>query len=119
MTDRELLRAAARVCGLELTWGEKYKLGEDEIDCTDLPYVVGGSPDVGPAYWNPLEDDGDALRLAAKLNLVVDFFEGEVISANKVVKFDVNDIASARLAIVRAAASMSPDLAAGGREGVR
>ena len=105
MTDRELLEAAARVAGSDV-FGEP---GCYFRRCAS-DAVTG---------WNPLEDGGYALRLAAKLNLVVDFFEGEVISANKVVKFDVNDIASARRAIVRAAASMSPDLAAGGREGVR
>lgn len=52
MTDRELLELAAKAAGIYLTieWlgHKKYK------------------PD-----WNPLTDDGDALRLAVQLRLVI------------------------------------------------
>ncbi|MFN9915624.1 MAG: hypothetical protein ACK53L_23740, partial [Pirellulaceae bacterium] len=72
MTDRELLELAAKAAGLgTLVWGDKYKLGDDEIDCTDMPYVRSGQPDEGDVFWNPLTDDGDALRLAVKLGLDV------------------------------------------------
>jgi len=58
MTDREMLELAARAAG--------YDFGE-----------YGGRParqvttKIGTAwiYWNPLTDDGDALRLAVKLGL--------------------------------------------------
>jgi hypothetical protein len=66
-TDRELLELAAKAAGFVITWGEKYMVGPDEVDCTDLPYVASNSPDVAPEYWNPLEDDGDAMRLLVKL----------------------------------------------------
>lgn len=69
MTDRELLELAAKAAGLTLEWGGKYKLGDDEIDCTDISYVRSGQPDEGDVHWNPLTDDGDALRLAVKLGL--------------------------------------------------
>lgn len=72
MSDREMLELAAKAAGLRITWGEKYRLGADEIDCTDLPYVVSDSPDEAPYYWNPLADDGDALRLAVKLMMNVE-----------------------------------------------
>ena len=60
MTDREMLELAARAAG--------YVFGE-----------YGGRParqattKIGTAwiYWNPLDDDGDALRLAVKLGLHV------------------------------------------------
>ncbi len=53
MTDRELTEAAAKAVGL---W--------DEVNgCIDIP-------------WNPLADDGDALRLAVKLRLNVSFTRG-------------------------------------------
>jgi hypothetical protein len=65
--DRELLEAAAEAAGLRITWGEKCMVGPDEVDCTNLPYVVSDDREESPAYWNPLEDDGDALRLANKL----------------------------------------------------
>lgn len=51
MTDRELLELAAKAIGC---W-------DFNFDCY-----------AGPPNWNPLADDGDALRLAVKLGLVVD-----------------------------------------------
>ena len=48
MTDRELLEAAAKAAGL---WDAREQ-------CIDIP-------------WNPLFDDGDALRLACDLRLEV------------------------------------------------
>lgn len=60
MEDRELLELAAKACGIRLEWD--------------------GHPDQwqpmfyeGKTYhsWNPLEDDGDALRLAISLGLRV------------------------------------------------
>lgn len=55
MTDRELLQKAAKAAG--------YSIDED-CDRTDVRDNGGG-----PLRWNPLEDDGDALRLAATLNI--------------------------------------------------
>jgi len=71
-TDRELLQRAAKAAGYTLKWGDVYMVGDDEVDCTDQPYVASGQPDEADWYWNPLHDDGDALRLAVKLGLVVD-----------------------------------------------
>ncbi len=55
-TDRELLEMAARAAGGISSDG----LGR----CYDMERE---------AEWNPLTDDGDALRLAVKLNLAVVF----------------------------------------------
>lgn len=70
-TDRELLKLAARAAGYEL------------IDWTDAWPGIAGHPRVGeygfllrveqrPVLWNPLLDDGDALRLAVKLGIHID-----------------------------------------------
>ena len=70
MTDRELLELAAKAAGygpshyedgswLELRYGYAVALWSDERD----------------GYWNPLESDGDAFRLAVKLGL--DLFRSE------------------------------------------
>lgn len=83
MSDRELLEAAARAAGLGLTWGEKYKVGDDEIDCTDIPYAQGASPDESPYYWNPLTDDGDEARLEAEAGLDVLWFSTFVQCSNR------------------------------------
>lgn len=58
MTDRELLEYAAQAAG--------YKL--DHFDANGLywPWCV----ELGD-NWCPLTDDGDALRLAVKLNIVI------------------------------------------------
>lgn len=69
MTDRELLELAAKAAGIKIEgWDPDYET-----------YVVGHpengregfliEQDFGYGIWNPLKDDGDALRLAVKLNL--------------------------------------------------
>jgi hypothetical protein len=117
MTDREMLELAAKAAGLRLTWGEKYRVGDDEVDCTDLPYVVSDCHDEAPVYWNPLTDDGDALRLAVKLRLVVGS-DGQSCKPRvevwrrhyptpRVMEFEDSDpYAATRLAITRAAAEI-------------
>jgi hypothetical protein len=55
MTDKELLELAAKAAGIEPDGLEPIKNSLDYI-----PFFEN---------WNPLEDDGDALRLAVKLNL--------------------------------------------------
>ncbi|WP_321905203.1 hypothetical protein [Paraburkholderia tropica] len=56
MTDRELLELAARAADYFITDGSQ---GYRTFRCK------------GGVEWNPLEDDGDALRLAVKLQLTV------------------------------------------------
>ena len=51
MTDKELLELAAKAAGYAIC-----------LDGDRQPYIKG-------VYWNPLTDDGDALRLAVKLNI--------------------------------------------------
>lgn len=80
MTDRELLELAAKACGLE-----KAKL---RIEFNQ---------------WNPLTDDGDALRLAVKLGLLgAPYMPLEWIAALG----DADPCAATRRAIVRAAAEI-------------
>lgn len=100
MTDRELLELAAKAAGLMHT-PTKSKLGlflRDEFGSTSL--------------WNPLEDDGYALRLAVKLGLLVNC---EVADAESVViatgihekeRHGTDPYAATRRAIVRAAAEI-------------
>jgi len=111
MNDRELLELAAKAAGREWLSYHHTK----GLCCRDNSY--GGLIDY---YWNPLTDDGDALRLAVKLNLFLfhawTHAEG-VPLANVVVqnaeqtvtcgeiKGD-NPCAATRRAIVRAAAEI-------------
>lgn len=59
MTDRELLEAAAKAAGIKVGWRES-------VGCL----CYSGSP--YHCAWNPLTDDGDALRLAVALRLNVE-----------------------------------------------
>ena len=77
MADKELLELAAKAAGLKLA-----ELGGR---------IVIQEVDGQPVYWNPLTDDGDALRLAVKLSI-------SIISPD--------NIESVRRAIVRAAAEI-------------
>lgn len=65
--DRELLEAAARAAGIYWQdWTETRYLGADgqlEPGLREWPYD-----------WNPLTDDGDALRLAVRLGIDIQLF---------------------------------------------
>jgi hypothetical protein len=58
MTDREMLELAARAAGIK---GEV-------INAEGLGAWIP-MPGASSAVWNPLDDDGDALRLAVKLGM--------------------------------------------------
>ena len=64
MNDRELLELAAKACRLS------YKVTEDHVRL-----LVLGSDNL-KRPWNPLAEDGDALRLAAQLKIDVCFYNG-------------------------------------------
>lgn len=103
MTDRELLEAAAKAAGLPIgKWVESW---------SDEPGVVGFWLDGD--NWNPLTDDGDALRLAVKLNMMIDFIQrgymvGLVVAVSEARSFYEYGFTAAatRRAIVRAAAAL-------------
>jgi len=61
MTDRELLEMAANAAGLRAT-------GHYDFQCG----LEVSAPHNAPYYWNPLEDDGDAFRLALALHIQAD-----------------------------------------------
>ncbi|HDR9048795.1 TPA: hypothetical protein QDA94_003027 [Burkholderia vietnamiensis] len=96
MSDRELLELAAKA-------------------------VNGGCwhPLTHSKPWNPLEDDGDALRLAVQLNIRLTIFEDTVVKSRAAVWRDGNadcalwepegsdPLAATRRAIVRAAAEIA------------
>lgn len=64
-TDRELLEAAAKAAGIV---GEYYcgALNEEWVD--GIVYI---RKDFCQCVWNPITDDGDALRLAVKVGIIV------------------------------------------------
>jgi hypothetical protein len=60
MTDKELLELSAKAAGYNIWW----KTGA----CKGGEYE---SAFIGEVPWNPLTDDGDALRLAVKLRMAL------------------------------------------------
>ena len=105
MTDSELLELAAKAAGI-------YKDALDYEWYAPRGYV---RPD-----WNPLTDDGDALRLAVKLGLVVDVGPVSVSvhknNGNRDLGFEFyntgkdDPYATTRRAIVRAAAAIGEQM---------
>jgi hypothetical protein len=113
MTDKEILELAAKAAGYTLKYGDVYSLGDGEVDCTDLAYVVSGQPDEADWLWCPLEDDGDALRLAVKLeiDLIIGTGHKFVTARNEVTQlneyeYTQDKYAATRRAITRAAAEI-------------
>jgi hypothetical protein len=90
MTDRELLELAAKAAGIEINWFKRERL---------------------TGQWNPLTDDGDALRLAVKLLFEIDMGRGSIAIRHatgiKILEaFNQNPYAATRRAITRAAAEI-------------
>lgn len=56
MTDQELLTYAAKAAGIEI----------EKCGCKNEKFPFKHK-EIGLGHWNPLEDDGEALRLAVKL----------------------------------------------------
>jgi hypothetical protein len=105
--DRELLELAGKAFDLSEyhTW-DGYGLREQRVH--GVPHCGHHGP-----VWNPLEDDGDAFRLAAKLQLRithrtlnVDVSRGNV-SASEYVPTYVDIYKATRRAIVRTAAHLA------------
>jgi hypothetical protein len=99
MTDRELLELAAKTTGA----------------CEGVNGY--GSPCffISREEWNPLEDDGDALRLGVKLFLTIGISDGftDVLSERKGCTephSTTNSYAATRRAIVKAAAEIGKDM---------
>ena len=103
MNDKELLELAAKAVNQPIEF----------TDGVPVPFIEDG---VVFAAWNPLTDDGDALRLAVKLKLMVSIggvlLDGVHVQSTgefiEVVKEPYGDdpYAATRRAIVRAAAAI-------------
>lgn len=103
MRDRELLELAAKAVG------SQYK--DDYREAFGLYCVAVGSDGYeGWRYWNPLIDDGDALRLAVNLRLIIRCYEGSIMVDGGGISTEEHDLscrcAATRRAIVRAAAEI-------------
>lgn len=110
MTDRELLELAAKAAGMHANqWAERGELVHSKGGWVQF-YGYGQV-----VIWNPLTDDGDALRLAVKLRLDIVDFKGTVIvkwgEPGQIYRHHTEALgddpyAATRRAIVRAAAEI-------------
>ena len=95
MTDRELLELAAKAAGIPSGWLDA------AYDCWE------GDPILIRSAWNPLTNDGDALRLAVKLNMMEEGSKPFVeLMWRLATENGADDYAATRRAIVRAAAEI-------------
>ena len=100
MTNRELLELAAKTAGLIIdkspyNGGGTMNDGFDICGNAVLDWHNGTT-------WNPLADDGDALRLAVKLGMFMRQLVREIPRA----EYAADPYAATRRAIVRAAAEI-------------
>ncbi|MEX5343078.1 hypothetical protein [Pseudomonas sp. I2] len=121
MNDRELLELAARAGKIEGEWCEFH-------DAADGGIAIGiGNPRVfakGDALWNPLTNDGDALRLAVKIRMDVEqsvpqdqdrwvcasVAESDIEGSTECFEDEAQRLTATRRAIVRAAASIGKSM---------
>ena len=98
MDDRTLLERAAKAAGYDAKWRNHF-------------YEPFRGFEVNGSSWNPLTDDGDALRLAVKLRLTIDHKE-ECVNVwdgcfgTGFIPNEGDPYAATRRAIVRAAAEI-------------
>jgi hypothetical protein len=118
MTDRELLEKAAKAAGIR--YDAEQSVPHPKSGCFWGLWLTfdGEPPENARRYFNPLTDDGDALRLAVKLQLIVSCAYGMTAAAmetgvhDDVVEFhhESDPQAATRRAIVRAAAAIGEAL---------
>jgi hypothetical protein len=106
MSNQSLLELAAKAAGVKGVWQERW---DDLTDSTSFGIAPNGS--CGRDWWNPLKDDGEALRLAIKLGICIVFIEDSDSvaaehSAHGVMIVEAMDDYGTRHAIVRAAAEI-------------
>jgi hypothetical protein len=103
MTDKELLELAAKAAGIEIIQWSGRDVGQESAAI--MPHGI---------EWNPLTDDGDALRLAVKLGLDIVHYSVTSKGLDRVnagpngspIPYGDDPYAATRRAITRAAAEI-------------
>jgi len=104
VTDRELLELAAKAAGIS-------HAGYHEERGLRLPWHEGAD-DMDSGWWNPLTNDGDALRLLVALRKDLAIHAAKMLGCGNFVAWEANPNAFTRRAIVCAAAAMVQSLPA-------
>ena len=117
MTDRELLELAAKAAGIEV-WFPRMNGGRNPDGSRIILEPCHTEQNGFVEEWNPLDNDGDALRLAVKLGLDLELhgcnskhpYAGAFDRVHNIAEEEQPDsgdpYAATRRAIVRAAAEI-------------
>lgn len=118
MTDKEMLELAAKAIGVKAMYGRACEGIEGRL----LHPKGGGLLCMNNLYWNPLADDGDALRLVVACRLTVCTDGSTTVSAHEAHRHDdgvfvtqsidrcESKQAATRRAITRAAAEIGKSM---------
>jgi hypothetical protein len=105
MTDRDLLEAAARAAGINVHCGRGWQSETLFREIPNPKNVLSANVE-----WNPLTDDGDALRLAVTLEIHITNFSTYAWASthgfDATEPLDKDACAATRRAIVRVAAEI-------------
>ena len=121
MSDRELLEFAAKAAGIHVPTKKDYPWAY--IDESGIFRDISCAGDgTRMSRWNPITDDGDAMRLMVRLRLEPRFIDNSHSNgaepsrvtlhnvAGIVENIDGDPLAATRRAIVRAAAEIGKDM---------
>lgn len=123
MNDRELLELAAKAAGIKARWFRVKQWGKRR-DYPGTRFYAGIKQVFGTHHakpWDPLTDDGDALRLAERLEMTICmdgsascsaqyWFGNERLIVTEWLKSKHDRLKGVRRAIVRAAAEIGRSL---------
>jgi len=104
MSDRELLEMAAKAAGIDAEWHN-----DDDADfdaAHEGMFLKGERSPNNSKYWNPLTDDGDALRLLVALREELCLDAASMLGCGSFDLWRKNPQAATRRAITRAAAEI-------------
>jgi hypothetical protein len=113
-SDRELLGLAAKAAAIETVYWNDGR----EPYSSGLGFILPSN-----RLWNPLDDDGDALRLAVKLRISVAHWKADVSALHPSTNREFPETcascpyAATRRAIVRAAAELGAQAHADHKDG--
>lgn len=115
-SDRELLEMAAKAAGIVGVWTFGVDFSKDDPASTEA-YWLSDENGFWLKEWNPLTDDGDALRLAVKLGMTVQVMDSCTLCESTEVRYETvvqhgeDAYEATRLAIVSAAAAIGEGMA--------
>jgi len=88
--DRELLRLAAKAAGIQI----EFLSHANGLESVVAEHADPGKHVTDGYMWNPLGDDGDALRLAVLLSLRIEPYTGVKMGTESALVANITDVYS-------------------------